>query len=88
MIYLIEYDRMLGKLLHDPIEFGEDDRAEAEILRLSKELEDAGNLNREILLLEAETIENLKNNHGRYFSTIDELKLRIEKELETASLKK
>lgn len=86
MIYLVEYDRILGKLLHDPIEFSEKDRAEAETLRLEKELSDGGNLNREILLLEAASIEHLKINHGRYFSSIDELKLRLERDVEKSTV--
>lgn len=86
MIYLIEYDRSSGKLLRDPLEFDEDDRPKAQALRLEKELQEAGNLDREILLLEAASFDDLTNNHGRYFASIEELTLRIQRDLNDVTL--
>lgn len=81
MIYLIEYDRSAAKLVHEPLQFDEDDREKARALRLEKEVREGGNLDLEIVLLEAASFDDLTNNHGRYFTSIEELKLRIERDL-------
>lgn len=71
MIFLIEYNRKLGRLVR--FESYGDDREGAEFARLSLELD----LNKqgtahEVVLLEAENEDALRQTHQRYFSTLEE----------------
>jgi hypothetical protein len=70
MIFLIDYDRRLGKirLLE---RFSDDDRQNAERLRLALELR--GRADAEIVLLEADDEETVRKTHARYFNTATEL---------------
>ncbi|GAC1521823.1 MAG: hypothetical protein NVS2B3_17920 [Vulcanimicrobiaceae bacterium] len=77
MIFLIDYDRRVGRLNEAPIEFEESQRGYARQIRLERELLAAGDLNREIILLEARSLADIQTTHGRYFFTIDELKRRF-----------
>jgi hypothetical protein len=76
MIYLIQYDRRLGKV-EALREFDESRRREAERLRLELELElNNKGLSREIVLLEAANKEALHRTHNRYFADLEDI-LRI-----------
>ncbi|HEX8844649.1 MAG TPA: hypothetical protein VF791_08405 [Pyrinomonadaceae bacterium] len=73
MIFLIEYDRNRGQIVTFE-KFDDSEREKAEEFRLEMEL----NLNRlgierEVVLLEAETEEALRRTHRRYFEDLTEL---------------
>lgn len=73
MLFLLEYDRIEGKLITFK-SYGDVERGSAENARLEMELE----LNRngvvhEVVLLEAETEEALRRTHRRYFENLSEL---------------
>lgn len=73
MIFLLEYDRASGCLI-DLHRFADTQRADAEDLRIEREL----NLNqvgieREVVLLEAESEEALRRTHRRYFEDLRQL---------------
>jgi hypothetical protein len=73
MIFLLEYDRQLGKLL-DIQTFPSGDRKYAQSQRLKRELELAAyGVVREVVLLEAEDRKALERTHRRYFKTATEL---------------
>jgi ribosomal protein L4 len=73
MIFLIEYDRALGKLVRLR-EFAADESATATSARLVLELEQMLSKDeREIVILEAESEEQLRKTHRRYFETISVL---------------
>jgi hypothetical protein len=69
MIFLIEYDRPRGELV-DMQTFDDSDLADAEDLRLQRELElfRAGVQQREVVILQAVDLEQLKKTHLRYFA--------------------
>jgi hypothetical protein len=73
MIFLIEYQRSIGKI----ISFGKFDASEresAQDARLELELElNRRGVEREVVLLEAETEEALRRTHRRYFESLSEL---------------
>lgn len=72
MIYLIEYDRQLGKLVNLE-KFNSADRTMAEGQRLTLELELLSrNINREVVLLEALSEDDLRKTHRRYFEDLEE----------------
>ena len=73
MIYLIEYDRAAGRLVRSQ-SFSDESRDEAEVLRLSIELEllDRDEA-REVVLLEANNEHELRKTHRRYFERLDQL---------------
>jgi hypothetical protein len=72
MIYLIEYDRQLGKLVNLE-KFNSADRTMAEGQRLALELELLSrNVNREVVLLEALSEDDLRKTHRRYFEDLEE----------------
>lgn len=75
MIFLIQYDRNLGTL--EKIErFSIAQRVDASKARLELELtllKDG--LNREVVLLEAESEEALRKTHNRYFRNVGDLAL-------------
>jgi len=70
MIFLIDYDRIVGKIRL--IErFLDNEREKAELLRL--ELERKGLADAEIVLLEADDEATVRKTHARYFNTATEL---------------
>jgi len=74
MIFLIEYDRRHGRLVSPLQSFDEKDRHSAEQARLNLELElKALRIEHEVVLLEAASEDALKQTHGRYFKTLDQL---------------
>lgn len=79
MIYLVEYSREQSKLIRFE-EFDERSRHEVDEKRLDLELRlNSLNLKHEVVTLEADSKEALKETHGRYFATLDELAHRIPK---------
>lgn len=73
MIFLIEYNRALGKLLQIK-EFSADDPAAAASARLVLELEQMRSKEEhEIVILEAESEHQLRKTHRRYFESISAL---------------
>jgi len=73
MIFLIEYDRSLGRLVMLK-SFAESSRQQADEARLDLELElHRSHVDHEVGLLEAESEEAIRRTHRRYFETIDEL---------------
>jgi hypothetical protein len=72
MIYLIEYDRQLGKLVN-LTKFDSKDSIKAEGQRLTLELELLSRkVNREVVLLEALSEDDLRATHRRYFEDLEE----------------
>lgn len=73
MLFLIEYDRNRGSIV--TIErFDDAERGSAESIRLELELElNRQRIEREVVLLEAETEEALRRTHRRYFEDLAEL---------------
>ncbi len=80
MVFLIDYDRPTGKLVQFR-KFDESDRQTAHDIRLELErkLNREGNRDREVVVLEAPTEEQIRHTHGRYFKSVAELT----KEMET-----
>jgi hypothetical protein len=73
VIFLIEYDRAAGRLL-TLRSFDESARSMAEEARLQLELElNRLKVEREVVLLEAETEHALRRTHRRYFEDLSEL---------------
>ncbi len=73
MIYLVEYNRKIGKLLRLE-EFLPTDRRQAEEKRLRIELELLRTgLALEVVLLEASSKDELRKTHRRYFERLDQL---------------
>jgi len=70
MIFLIDYDRGSGSIRLFK-SFADDDRKEAERLRL--ELEIANRPDAEVVLLKAEDEQTVRKTHARYFKTTTEL---------------
>lgn len=73
MVFLIEYDRPSGKLVHFQ-EFDDSKREAARQARLELELasERIGNRH-EVVILEAPSVDALRHTHGRYFKNLAEL---------------
>ena len=73
MIFLIEYDRDLGRIVTiEP--FKDSDRKRAYESRLQLELDlNLKDIENEVVLLEAATEEALWQTHGRYFKDLTEL---------------
>ena len=73
MLFLIEYDRSSGTIVTiDTFNTGE--RGSAEDARLEMEIElNCRGIEREVVLLEAETEEALRRTHRRYFEDLAEL---------------
>lgn len=73
MIFLIEYDRSVGTVTHmSP--FVDADRKKAEDARLHVELVlNQRGVQKEVVLLEAENEEALRQTHRRYFENIVQL---------------
>jgi hypothetical protein len=73
MIFLIEYDRNRGQIVTLET-FADSERQKAEDARLELELElNRREVEREVVLLEAETEEALRRTHRRYFEDLAEL---------------
>jgi hypothetical protein len=73
VIFLIEYDRDSGVLVRlDTFDVIERDRASAARLELEIQLFKDG-LSREVVLLEADSLDALKKTHGRYFRDVVDL---------------
>ncbi|MCA1849582.1 MAG: hypothetical protein LC672_00670 [Acidobacteria bacterium] len=73
MIFLIEYDRNSGRIVTLK-EFDDAERQEAEDSRLEMEIElNHLGIEREVVLLEADTEEALRRTHRRYFEDLAEL---------------
>ncbi|MFY9620876.1 MAG: hypothetical protein WAM70_11520 [Pyrinomonadaceae bacterium] len=73
MIFLIEYDRKKGKLISFQT-FEDCERDEAQETRLDLELRlFRRGVEREVVILEAESEELIRRTHARYFYTLREL---------------
>jgi len=73
MIFLIDYERSRGQIVTLET-FDDSERRKAEDARLQKELElNRLGVEREVVLLEAETEEALRRTHRRYFEDLAEL---------------
>ncbi len=73
MIFLIEYNRKLGRIItFTP--FDDSERRKAEDARLELELElNRQGVEREVVILEAATEEAVRRTHRRYFESLTEL---------------
>lgn len=73
MIFLIQYDRTLGRIVELQT-FDDEHRAAADTARFALELANArtGSLI-EVVLLDAESEEALRKTHRRYFETLEQL---------------
>jgi hypothetical protein len=73
MIFLIEYSRQNGKIIQ-LFEFKDSAQADAENARLNLEMKISNaKIPHEIVLLQAHTLEALKQTHRRYFENLEEL---------------
>lgn len=73
MIYLIEYDRKAGTLVQAR-EFPKSDRSDAEDFRLELEIQLLeSSVSREVVLLEASSMDELRRTHRRYFERLEDL---------------
>ena len=73
MIFLIEYDRSSGKLVHFQ-EFDDSERDTARKARSGLELTSGREGNKhEVVILEAPNEEAVRHTHSRYFQTLNEL---------------
>lgn len=73
MIFLIEYDRLSGKLI-ELRSFVASDAAAANSARVALELDRMNaQIEREIVILDAESEEQLRRTHRRYFEPIGTL---------------
>ena len=73
MIFLIDYDRKLGRVF-DLQKFSESERTKAIDARLQLELQyHRQGVNREVVLLEAPDEAAIRKTHRRYFATLEEL---------------
>ena len=73
MIFLIEYDREIGRIatMH---EFSDSDRNIAEKQRIEMEIRlNEKHIDHEVVLLHAATLDALKLTHNRYFADLAEL---------------
>ncbi len=72
-IFLIEYDKARGELIWKRV-FPDSERAQAQNLRLERELElSAAGVPHEVVLLEAVSEEALRHTHRRYFENLAEI---------------
>jgi hypothetical protein len=70
MIFLLDYDRLLGELAHVEV-FDDADRGSAEDRRLKTELRQLRTgIRREVVLLQATSEQALRKTHRRYFADI------------------
>jgi hypothetical protein len=74
VIYLIHYDRAIGKLV-SMRQFSDEERDLASQMKLALEISLLGELPAsEVVLLEAPSEEHLRTTHRRYFETLNGLK--------------
>ncbi|MFL6230346.1 MAG: hypothetical protein ACJ741_16360 [Pyrinomonadaceae bacterium] len=79
MVFLIEYERPTGKLITF-MKFNDAERGAAEDARLEMELDlNRRGIEREVVLLIAETEEAVRRTHSRYFESLPELMASFEK---------
>ena len=77
-IFLLEFDRDKQQLVGPPQEFADEDRAAASAARMAAQrrvLKE--HLDRDVVLLEADSLEVIRKTHGSFFLTPDELLDRI-----------
>ena len=86
MTFLIHYDRRAGTIKSFK-EFPDEGREDAEAARLALELLESGGTDNEIVLLEAQSVLELRKTHRRYFETATELAWSAADEATTASTK-
>lgn len=73
MIFLMEYDRTRGEIVMLK-RFSESERRAAEDARLEMEIGlNRDDVDREVVILEAESEEALRRTHRRYFENLSEL---------------
>lgn len=73
MIFLIDYDRRSGRLITIR-SFQESEQDLAESARLKIELEhNRHRINREVVILQAASMEALRRTHRRYFGDLEDL---------------
>lgn len=73
MIFLVEYNRSRGEIVTFR-EFPDSERGSAEEARLEMEIGlNRDEIEREVVILEAESEEALRRTHRRYFETLSEL---------------
>ena len=73
MIFLIQYDRSRGRIVNMQT-FKDTERKKADDSRLEIEIDlNRQHIEREVVLLEAENEEALRQTHRRYFETFREL---------------
>jgi hypothetical protein len=73
MIFLIEYDRTRGEIVRLET-FPDSERQAAEESRLEMEIGlNRDEVDREVVILEAESEEALRRTHRRYFENLEEL---------------
>ncbi len=73
MIFLVHYDRKKSTLI-DFLTFADEQRQEAERARLDRELAQLRQPGEfEIILLEADSEQDVRHTHRRYFETLEEL---------------
>lgn len=74
MVFLIHYDRTLGRMM-ELREFSDAQREEAALARLDLEIELLARGNGyEVVLLEASSLDILRNTHRRYFESFEKMK--------------
>jgi hypothetical protein len=77
-LFLLEFDRVEHRLVRPPEAFGEEARAAAFDRRAAlQERAMVEQLDRDIVLLEAESEADLRRTHGSFFLTPDELADRL-----------
>lgn len=73
MLFLIGYDRNRGQIVTFKT-FDDSEREDAEVSRLEMELDlNRHGIEREVVILEADTEEALRRTHRRYFENLTEL---------------
>lgn len=73
MIFLIDYDRVRGELVNMTV-FEDSERTRAEDERLQQELRlHREGVQREVVILQAESEDALRKTHGRYFESVASL---------------
>ena len=73
MLFLLEYDREKGRVIHIS-RFADSDSSTADGARLAREIEmNRLGVKHEIVLLDAASDDDLKRTHRRYFAGIAEL---------------
>jgi len=88
MLFLIEYDRPSGTLVQFR-KFEDTERQAAQDARLELELKlNHEDLQREVVILEAPSEEDVRHTHGRYFKGLPELVKELQDRVRLAPLRK